>query len=397
MTTSGEATEPLALRDGEALPVAAPNGPPAFETPLRVGSRDLEHLAIADGVAYAPAGDRVEAIDLATGRTLWRSARGLRPQYPPIAVGKTVVFVADKTTGANTGKTVALRRADGRRSYVIAVRVAGVVNGFVYGKHEAAYVAADEPDGHEVWSTLGGVQAIQGARKLVGTVLLQQSFDSGAILVGSLYALDVRNGRARWARQSNRPPLGFAGGTVYLDSTWFPMQLDNYVPLSVSHVDIATGNVLSAQTHAPDPDRNARSPNENPGRAEAARVAGGYVYLRVRGMWYRYRADLALAAAHPSRLEGVDEILDWFEGGALLVAAHGVLAVARPVNDALVLHRFAGAAGIRRPGGGATERATSCRAARCTRPRPTAHEVGSSAASRARTSRGSSLGPIASR
>jgi hypothetical protein len=39
-------------------------------------------------------------------------------------------------------------------------------------------------------------------------------------------------------------PLGVAGNLIYLDSTWFPVQLDAYFPLAVTTLDATTGTAL---------------------------------------------------------------------------------------------------------------------------------------------------------
>ncbi|HEY6233689.1 MAG TPA: hypothetical protein VIW69_01130 [Candidatus Elarobacter sp.] len=69
-------------------------------------------------------------------------------------------------------------------------------------------------------------------------------------------------------------------------------------------------------------------------------VAGGFVYLQVNGAWYRYDADRPPADAHPVRLDGVDDIAAWFDGGAMIVSSRGETAVAQSAGERLTLHRL---------------------------------------------------------
>ena len=239
---------------------------------------------------------------------------------------------------------IALRRSDGHRAYTLpGVVGANVLDEVVYAKQRNRYVAYDARSGRAIWATLGGGQGLSGTPFLIGTTLLQPFSDSGAIIVGNLYAFDVRTGHVRWVQRSQGAPLGIVGDTIYVDGTWFPAQLDYYVPLTVARIDTSRGAILDGQTYRPEPDRNAHPAGDNPGTASAARVAAGYVYLQVRGMWYRYDADRAPIDAHPSRLDDIAEILDWFDDGALLVVARGELAIARPAQSGLELHRIAAA------------------------------------------------------
>jgi outer membrane protein assembly factor BamB len=349
--TAGETTQPIPVADAAALSVVVTGAKALSDTLVTGAPADASRapnarprVVVDEATAFVEDGDRVRAIDLATGKTRWLSGHGFRP-YSMVA-GSGLLFVSSGSAG-NSADTIALRAADGHRAYVLRdFFPTAVLNGFLYGQEARTFAAYEAAGGRRIWATTGGGQSSSGnAPILAGTMLLQRFADSGAILVERVYAFDVRTGHTRWLQLSNTEPLGFQGANVYLDSTWFPMQLDNYVPLTVARVDTRTGSVLDEQTYAPDPDRNAHPPNENPGRASVARVAGGFAYLQVRGMWYRYAADVAPESAHPSRFEGVDDIVAWFPNGALLVVAHGALALAREAGGRMELHRIAAASG----------------------------------------------------
>lgn len=336
---AGEIAVAVATTEGPPLALTTTNRKPWFATSLPAGESATPPLLSRD-LAFVASHDRIAAIALRSGKTRWVSPPAVLAYPGSILIAGTLLFVES----SDFDSVIALRRDDGQRAYTLpGVYASGVLDGILYANRadRTSFVAFGARDGKVIWETPGGGQHVSEKPLLVGTTLLQPFSDSGALTVTDVYAFDVRTGHARWMRFANSL-LTVSKETAYIDSTWFPEQLDNYVPLSVAHVDITRGTVLDEQTYTPDPDRNAHPPGENPARASAARVAAGYVYLRVRGTWYRYDADRSPAQAHPSRLGGID-ILDWFDDGALLVVAHGELAVARPGPNGFVLHRVAAA------------------------------------------------------
>jgi len=117
------------------------------------------------------------------------------------------------------------------------------------------------------------------------------------------------------------------------------MQGDNYFPLAVTTLDATTGMPLREYGYKPDKARNwPRQPN-TPYGATGSHVASGFVYLRVAGTWYRYDADRPPAEAHPVRLDGVDDIAAWFDGGAMLVSSRGDTAIAHSAGERVTLDR----------------------------------------------------------
>jgi streptogramin lyase len=344
--TPGEHARPIALEEGSALDAAGGATKPRSDVsiPAVTSGRvpDPANVGVSRGTAYLLQGDRVRAIDLASGATRWTSAPGFGANGAPAVADRLVIVLT-----ANSNDTVALRTRDGGRAYTLrGVSASGIVDGILYARHGRNFAAYDVSDGKRLWETPGGGGGLFGKPAVIGTTLLQLFFDSGAITVGDLYGFDVRTGHAHWVRRSNVEPLGVQGRNLYVDSTWFPSQLDNYVPLTVSRIDTASGDVLDTYTYTPDPDRHAHPPSvEGPGRATASHVTGGFVYLLVRGSWYRYAADTDPARADATRLDGIDDILAWFGNGTLLVIAHDELAVARDTGGRIVLQRIAAVRG----------------------------------------------------
>ncbi|MDB5069961.1 MAG: afsK 10 [Candidatus Eremiobacteraeota bacterium] len=344
--TPGEQARPIAVEEGAAFDAGGGATKPRSDVSLAAvkpgrSATVPTNLAVSRGTAYALHGDRVRAIDLASGATRWISGPGFDRNRAPLVGGDLMIVLSEDYKEA-----VALRTRDGSRAYTLrGVVPAGVIDGILYAQHGRNFAAYELSGGKRLWETPGG-GGLSGKPAIVGTMLLQLYYDSGAITVGDLYAFDVRTGHVRWMARSNVEPLGVVGRNVYVDSTWQPMQLENYVPLTVSRIDTASGNGIDTWTYTPDPERHAHPPpGDGPGRATSRRVAGGFVYLLVRGSWYRYAADTEPSKADPVRLDGIDDILAWFGNGALLVVGHGELAVARETGGRIVLHRIAAARG----------------------------------------------------
>ncbi len=147
-----------------------------------------------------------------------------------------------------------------------------------------------------------------------------QSFsEGGAILVNAMHAFDVATGRELWRSGYGPVPLGTGPGVVYLDTTWFPLQLDNYVPLRVGTVDLATGALLHEYSYAPDRARNWPRGDRASVSAERTHVGGGFVTFYLNGACYRYDADRDPDHAHASRLDGIGDIANWLDGTHALV------------------------------------------------------------------------------
>lgn len=346
---------PVPVRDAAARPVSdatlpAPPSPPPPTTPppgfaYPPQPQPRPAVAIADGTAYVTRIDRVVAVDLTSGRTRWTSEGGLSAYPAPVTGAGRVVMESIASPPAHGQSIVALRASDGARAYRIAnAWPSGIVDGVLYATHRTQndydYGAYDAATGARYWTTTGTGASNSFPPLVVAGLVLQPSADSGAILLRSLYAIDVRTGHVRWSQRSSAE-FGISGDTIYVESTWPPDILMKYVPMTVAHVRLRDGSKIDEYVYAPDPDRNANRPNEQFPTTNGQHVVAGFVYLRVEGAWYRYRADLPPEKAQPTRFDGVDDVLAWFENGTLLVSAHGDLSLARDDQGTLVLRRFA--------------------------------------------------------
>ena len=332
----GDQIAPLPIKIGGAinpagalsLPTARLSLPSTFAAPPDAAS---------NGTAYYYGGGTLTALDLRNGSVRWRRAVDL--------VAGTITATPDGVAFAQRYPAPMLYLDAGTGTQRLAMKdtsLAGSVNGVAFAKNNDtfSYFALDAKTGDKLWGTYGGGMQIAGPPQIRSGVLLQLFLDDGAILEDALYAFDPANGHVEWNTFSNTQPLGFRGNVVYVDSTSFRDQLDGYVPLTVSAIDMRTGKTLDEFTYAPDPLENAATYRNSTVKAY---VAGGFVYLKVNGTWYRYDADRSEAAAHPSRLEHLD-VISAFDGGALLVSDMHHAYIGTSSENALILHPLRGGA-----------------------------------------------------
>ncbi len=313
-TPPGQETTPLPIDNGAPVNTGPVLAAPTLDHALPTDVTGAP-VAAGDGTAYYYANGAIIAFDLRTAKTRWRRAADAMPGTTFSATSNGVVFERHED-----GALVSLDVQTGATQFAISHTAAGgSIDGllFVEGFDDNAYMAIDAKSGEHLWKTYGGGGRVSGDPLMHDGVLLQSFMDDGAILENVLYAFDPKTGHALWQSLSNSSaPLGFRDSTAYIDSTWFPEQLDNYVPLTVAALDVRTGKKIDEYTYAPDPQQNAATyRNSLPMKAY---VAGGYVYLRVNRTWYRYDADRDPSAAHPSRLDGLD-LAAALPGGSLLV------------------------------------------------------------------------------
>lgn len=308
LALSGEATAPL-----RTVPVP----PFALKIPARpllqrvIPVPAASPVAAGNGVAYYQGQNAtLQAIDLRHARVLWRQPAG----GFEFAASDGAVYYQDPKTGA----LVARDSRNGKVRFTIPkAKPAGSVRGALFAQQICgAYRAHDPSNGELLWSTLGGGMAVNGGPVIRGDFVLQPFVDDGAIIENVLYAFDRKTGDAQWSHRSAGLPLGYRQDVVYLDSTWLPDQMDNYVPMTIDAVNIVTGRRLDSFTYAPDPEVNATTYRNAPRRAL---VGGAYVYLEVNGTWYRYDADREPSAAHPMHFSSGINIDAVFQNGDLIL------------------------------------------------------------------------------
>ncbi|MHB8140114.1 MAG: virginiamycin B lyase family protein [Vulcanimicrobiaceae bacterium] len=329
----GESTIPLSITIGRTVEPAGVAAAPIMQRSLPPDVQ-IDPAKTGWGMAYWGIGHEIVAFDLRTARIAWdktldAQSYNLRPVPAGVLAPASI-----------PGSTIAFSRRDGRQLYTIEADVpAGVVGGVLFAGGSEVYSAFDPSTGARLWRSPAAGDSLLGQRPptLHDGLVLQQFSDNGAILHGDLYAFDARTGHVRWVT-SSYGILGYRRGVAYVDSTWAPEQLDNYVPMTISAIDLGNGKVLDSYTYAPDPARNAGIYHETP---VLAHVAAGYVYIRVGGTWYRYDAERTPGNAHPMRFTHAS-VLAAFENGVILLRLHDRLALAHSTVGLMLAHPLPG-------------------------------------------------------
>jgi hypothetical protein len=330
---------PIPIVAASSVPVAQHESNPVFDTTFPAALRSAKIEASANGTAYVVVDKRLHAIDLATGTERWV---GTDEMYGGrIAAGDRLVFAA--TPDGMASRFAGYDVATGRRVVTLPDAYEGsIIDGVLYAHGRQSLTAYDASDGRRFWRTLGAGGGGGEPPVLIGTMLLQDFTDSGATLVNSIYAFDVRDGHVRWIKSNGPHPIGYGDGIVYVNTTWCGSMISCFHSLDVDAIDLATGTSRSHFSYVLD-DVTDTSPQGGMTAAVDPHVGGGYVYFGLHGRWYRYDAGRDPAQGHGVRLEGVTPRA-WFDDGAMLATRGDELDVARSYSDRVELHRVAAGA-----------------------------------------------------
>ena len=189
---------------------------------------------------FAPHRSSVAAVDAGTGAIRWRADHVATASA---TASDTLLFAesdftssvpSNGTSSIPSNDALELAASDGHRVRAWPGYWSGtMLHGFYYASRASpdrpeAFAAYDAGTGRELWSN-AGTSSVGGPPTLVGATLLQSFSESGAISLNAMHAFDVVTGRELWRTGLGPRPLGTGPGVVYLDTTWFPLQLDDYV------------------------------------------------------------------------------------------------------------------------------------------------------------------------
>ena len=224
-----EPIRPDAVRAGASLPVVGDG-------------------AIFGGGEHGTPGS-LSAIDERTGTTRWTSDTLARPQ----AYADGIVFGVTSYRRFDVSEIVAVDSRSGRVRWRTPGTWVAIVRQLALVTNGPRLEARDAATGRLSWSSVWGGTNPQTSM-LVGTTLYLQTYESGAILHGVVYAYDIRTGRARWMKNGNKVIGALEHDRVALDVTLGPSAYAAYAPLEVAVVAVATGDVESSVAYAPDRD-----------------------------------------------------------------------------------------------------------------------------------------------
>ena len=189
-----------------------PPRPPGWSRLTEAGS-PIE-LAVVRDVVYAAAGERLYALDAATGTARWSVRTGSDALAAPVPAGDTVYAALDD------GRVVALEARSGRRRWSRAAGARGrltVAGRRVYVRGgDFAIIALDAATGTTRWRFRAAGPILNDDPIVAGGVVYSGSDHA------TVYALDARSGRPRWRLrlpgERGRVPLAVAAGVVYATS-----------------------------------------------------------------------------------------------------------------------------------------------------------------------------------
>ncbi len=303
---------------------------------------DADAPVVSDGAAFfgnrygnaAPLG----AIDVVTGKLRWQSD----VMATPLASTNGIVFGATANVRRfETPRVVAFDARSGRLRWsasgswiAIERQLAIVVDG-------SRLQGRDAVNGRLRWNAVwNGYQP--HAVALFGTTLLLQTVESGATMVGVLYAYDARDGRALWTTKANAILGAVPGGDVALDTTWLPGAFGGYAPLSVAIVSVSSGVVRSSYQYAPDRERWHDSTEHDVRFAQDAAVDTGALMFRIGSTSvYRYALEADPATTAGTRYE-LGSLSNIAAGISLVRSADGGAALARFDPKRATLQSLAG-------------------------------------------------------
>jgi len=308
-----------------------------LDVPQELTRSDTDSVVIGDGTVFF--GDRygsdvpLVAVDERSGKPRWTTTI----DATPFGYAGGLVFGATAARRQfEASRVVALDAQTGKMRWTTP-------GGWIALERQLAIVAdgsrleaRDADTGRLRWSAAWNGYLPHGA-DLIGTTLLLRTIESGATLVGILYAYDIRDGRALWTTSANAILGVLPNDGIALDTTWQPGAYAGYAPLTATVVALESGAKLSSHTYAPDRARWSGQTDLDAHFARDAAVDGNALVFRL-GPDTVYRYSLL---ADPATTSGTSYELGSLTGVApgiwLVRRAGGVAALARfgPANVTL--------------------------------------------------------------
>lgn len=211
-------------------------------------NREQPALANSNGNVYYVAGGVLHARNVKTGQQLWTYGSKLKSGSAVVA-SNGAIYVSGQTDNsiyrvdaAGKGKRIfELAKNDTLFSFSIDGRT-------LYLTTSNGLVSVNLATGKENWHNV--VQGSQNMTK-VGNLLLNPTFESGAITVNTWYAVDAQTGKTIWRLSGSHSQLLKVEGTkLYMVDDWPRNDASKYV-VYIDLVDANTGKVTSSKSFVP--------------------------------------------------------------------------------------------------------------------------------------------------
>ncbi|SEO76187.1 PQQ-binding-like beta-propeller repeat protein [Paenibacillus sp. OV219] len=259
-------------------------------------NREQPALAVANGNLYYVAGGVLHARSAKTGKQLWTYGSKLKP-------GSAVVVNGSIYVSGQTDNSIYRVDAAGKGKRVYQLAKGSTLTSFsidgttLYLSTWTGLSSVNLTTGKENWrSTQVNSPSIE---LKVGNKLLIPAVESGAITVGTLYAIDSQTGRTIWRLSGSHSQLLKAEGTkLYMVDDWPKTDSSKYVS-DIDVIDANTGSIISSKSFVPIKeglDPLGQYPND-------VTMVGDNIYVSTRdNELYQYHFNADQATVRPSVL-----------------------------------------------------------------------------------------------
>jgi len=259
-------------------------------------------ITVAEGAVLYVRQGVLTARNAASGKALWTFGKKLQPGS--IQVSGAYIYVYDDggavyRVNRSTGKGerfYQLTDPATKKGQAITGLSLSAANNALYASSSGALVSIRLSDGKMNWRN--GDIFSPTAPKQVGDTLLIDTFESGAITVGTTYAVDPQTGKTKWRLAGSHSALLHAdGGELYFQDQWPDIDGGNAVKLDV--VSLASGEIVRTLSY-PSLQSNGGAPYY--GYSKLA-IDGDDLYIGTNGIGvYRYGLHADPLYAKPALL-----------------------------------------------------------------------------------------------
>ncbi|GMK37144.1 hypothetical protein PCCS19_01970 [Paenibacillus sp. CCS19] len=254
------------ISDKESIPLAKPR----WSVDLGGSKQDVIYnptsIAAASGNVFFVKSGTLYAVSASSGKTLWTYGKKL--QLSSVVTSGNFVYAADEVgavyrVDAKTGKGTKLYQmtdAKGAAAHSINGLSIQEAEGLLFVQNSNTIAAISLATGKQKWRNDEFFST--SVPKLVNGTLLMETFESGAITVGTTYAIDPKTGKTLWRLGgSHSNLLGFDGDKLYYEDQWPNIDDAENAIAKLDVVSLRTGEVLESRSY-PSPQTST----------------GGYVY-----------------------------------------------------------------------------------------------------------------------
>ncbi|EFM12420.1 copper amine oxidase domain protein [Paenibacillus curdlanolyticus YK9] len=234
------------------VPQAKPKWSADLSLPSADGTRDLIAPIIVSGNVIYVNGGKLTARNVKTGKTVWTFGTKLKQGALQTdgrviyAYGeKGMLYWVDSATGRNTRSYQLLDS----KSKKVPQDILGISlsNGALYASYASGIVSISTSNGRENWRN--ETFYIPNAPYLINGTLLMDTYESGAITVGTAYAIDPKTGKTKWRLPGSHSALLKADGDkLYYADQW--PDIDN-PQTRIDVFSLSTGEKLQTITYMP--------------------------------------------------------------------------------------------------------------------------------------------------